>query len=121
MKLLLKSPDMQGVALVEVEGHVNPDDVLLPEAKNPLEFLLGPQWRARRIAVSLARVPQIGSTGIAWLVTSHSGCKKGGGIFVMHSLSAFVKDEVQILALPKIMHIATNEFDARALALREKP
>jgi anti-anti-sigma factor len=89
-------------------------------SENPLDTVLGDTWREKRLLLDLDRTNFIDSRGIGWLVQCHSGCKNGGGSFVIHSLTPSVRQVLELLKLPRVLAIARTETEARTLIAAAK-
>ena len=113
MKIHLKGTEPSGVVLLDVEGNINSEDFSSYQ-QNPLDEVVGADWRGKKLLMNLKRAEIVGSPGIGWLVATHSACAKGGGKLVLHSLAPFIKGELELLGLVRLLHIAPTEPDARA-------
>jgi anti-anti-sigma factor len=115
MKIHLKRSEPSGIVLLEVAGSINSDDFVSYQ-QNPLDEVVGADWRGKRLLMDLSRAEVVGSPGIGWLVATHSACAKGGGKLVLHSLASFIKGELELLGLVRLLHIVASEAEARAKA-----
>ena len=115
MKIHLKGTKPSGVVLLEVEGSINSDDFVSYQ-QNPLDEVVGVDWRGKKLLADLSRTEVVGSPGIGWLVATHSACAKGGGKLVLHSMAPFIKGELELLGLVRLLNVAPGEAEAQQMA-----
>ena len=82
-----------------------------------MELLLGATGFSRKLLLNLEKTDYIDSSGIGWLVICHRNFVKSNGKLVLHSVPQRVFQVLELIGLPKIMHIAQDETAARAMAL----
>lgn len=68
----------------------------------------------RNILVDLTKVPYVDSTGIGFLVSSHTGVSTQGGSFKLLKPSLRVREVLKITRLDKIFEVFENEEEAVA-------
>jgi stage II sporulation protein AA (anti-sigma F factor antagonist) len=91
----------------------------LDHRRDQIEMLLGRPGYSRKVLLNLEKTTYIDSTGIGWLLMNHKRFLQAGGKLVLHSIPPMVYQVLQLLNLPSIVSMATNEATARAIALGE--
>ncbi len=114
MKFSQLSVEDEGLIQVAAEGKLSGEDIQ-SAGQNPFETALGPIWYRQRVLFSMDRVSFIDSSAIGWLIKSHKEFKKHGGRMVVHSLPSHVEQIFKLLSLDKVVTLADDETDARAL------
>jgi anti-sigma B factor antagonist len=109
MKLKIKA-QKNGLVLVEVSGEVVQKH--LPQMKDPLAQLLGPDCYKDIVLLDLHDIQAIDSSGIGWLLVSHKRFRNQGGRLIMHSLSPFVREMMRILNMQLVFTMVEDEQSA---------
>ncbi len=117
MHLSVMSDDGDVVRL-QCEGEIGRVD--LEDDVKALAELLGDGFAARRALLSLEQARSIDSSGVGWLLTCHKLFDGGGGRLVCHSAPPLVEDVLELLRLPRVLHLAKDEAAARTLAAEGK-
>jgi anti-anti-sigma factor len=117
MKLTVVSDD-GNVVRVQCEGEIS--QIRFQSEGNPLENLLGPGCYARKVILDLQRADWIDSSGISWLVRTHTDFQRQSGAIVLYSVAPRVADVLRFCKMDRIFRMAGDEPSARALALGEK-
>jgi stage II sporulation protein AA (anti-sigma F factor antagonist) len=110
--------DDGGVLRVRLANHLTQEDV--QGDQDPLVALIGEAGFARKVLMDLGRVTYIDSSGISWLLICHKRFVQSGGKLVLHSVPPLVDQVLQLLRLPLILQMATDEKAARTLAVGGK-
>ena len=113
MKLSIVSDDGD-VLRLQASGQITQDQ-LSPDL-DELSDLLGPDGYARKVALSLADVDFIDSSGIGWLLRCHKHFREAEGRLVIHSVVPMVLEVLQVLRLDLVFQLADSESAALALA-----
>jgi anti-anti-sigma factor len=117
MKLSIVTDD-GSVVRVQCEGEIS--QIRFQSEGNPLENLLGPGCYARKVLLDLERADWIDSSGISWLVRTHTDFQKQGGAFILYALAPRVAEVLRFCRMDRIFRLAADEPAARALATGEK-
>lgn len=117
MKLTLVSSE-NSLLRLRCEGEVTPADFV--SGVNPFTELLGAECFSKKILLSLEKTSLVDTAGIGWLVMSHKAFQEQGGKLVVHSIPPLVDHVFRLLRMPKVLHLAANEFAAQALIQGEK-
>jgi anti-anti-sigma factor len=112
MKLSLVS-SADGACNVACSGELTMLDV---EGADPLEALIGPDVFGRPVFLDLGRTTYMDTAAVGWLIGLHKKFKQAGGRLILHSIPPLVDQMFQLLKLPAILHVASDEVAARALA-----
>jgi anti-anti-sigma factor len=102
------------VLRLQVSGRVTQDK--LSPTSDQLGDLLGTQGYARQVALSLADVDFIDTSGIGWLLARHKRFREAGGRLVIHSVMPMVLEVLKVLRLHTVLELADNESTALAMA-----
>ena len=113
MELTVASDD-GGVLRLQLAGSITQDD--LWPFSDPMLELLGEEGYARKVALSLADVDFIDSSGISWLLVRHKRFRQAEGKLVIHSVPPMVAEVVKMLRLNLVFLLADDETAAAALA-----
>jgi anti-anti-sigma factor len=84
--------------------------------KNPLEDLLGSDYFRSSVLLNLERISYIDTAAIGWFIHCHKACKGAGRRLVLHSIPPMVDQILQLLRMNEVLHLASDEAQARALA-----
>ncbi len=114
MKLTLIPTEPDAPIHVRAEGSITGADLSV-EGKDPLELLLGPQWKCRRVMLNLGAVTYIDSSAIGWLIDAQRSVRSGGGSFVVHSAQPNIRQILEVLKVGRVVPLAESESAARAL------
>ena len=118
MKLSIISRDKDYVH-VQCEGKISQDE--FTGEREPLGELLAPLAISReKILLDLERTTFIDSSGIGWLLQCHKHLREDGGELVIHSVPPLIQQVLELVKLPKIIHVAADAASARAYALGDK-
>jgi anti-anti-sigma factor len=109
--------ETRDVVRLRCEGTISQNE--FPIGADPLEKALGPGCFTRKVLLDLEKTSFIDSSGVGWLIGSHKHFEDGGGRLVVHSAPPLVDQVLQLLSMPKVLHIAADETKARHLALGE--
>jgi len=93
------------VGTVQLEGQAD-----------PLESLLGEAGYSKRVLLDLSAVDMIDSSGFSWLLTNHARCARSGGMLVPYAPSPRVAEAMRALGLKRILPVAADDAEARAIA-----
>lgn len=115
MNLHKVSDDGQVVGVACTERVTAAD---LAGGRDPMESLLGPSAFRRRVLLDLGGASAIDSSGIAWLVRTDRRFRQEGGKVVLHSVPPSVMDIMRVMRLPTLLHVASDEAQARAEVLQ---
>lgn len=96
------------------EGRVSQSD--FEPGRDPMEAMLGVRGFGRKVLLNLERTNYIDSSGIGWLVICHRHFTGAKGKLVLHSVPPRVLQVLELIGLPKVVHIAQDEAAARAMA-----
>ncbi len=116
MKLNLSSIDPAGFVRICTDGNITSNDLAVDE-KNPMENILGENWRTHRVLMDLGRTAFIDSSAIGWLIETNKGFREGGGKLVIHSLQPKVRQVMDLLRIDRALHLSVNEQSAKQLLL----
>jgi anti-anti-sigma factor len=114
MKLTVSGED-KNLLLLACEGRISQAD--FEPGRDPLESLLGSNGLSRKVLLNMEKTNYIDSSGIGWLVICHRHFAGAGGQLILHSVPARVFQVLELIGLPKVMHIAQDEAAARSMAL----
>lgn len=116
MKLNLISIEREGFVRVASDGNITAGD-FVPEAKNPMENLLGANWAAQRVLLNLDQTSYIDSSAIGWLIQCQKEFRTKGGGMVVHNVRPGVKQMLELLKIGRIVPMCDNELAAKTLLL----
>ncbi len=119
MKLTLVSIEKDGIIRVATEGNITTSD-FEAGGKNPLEAALGQTWFTNRVLLNMERTDYIDSSAIGWLIGCHKSFKDGGGVLIVHSVQPSVKQILDVLKIGRVVPLAKDEAEARAMAIGGK-
>jgi anti-anti-sigma factor len=102
-----------GVRRLACSGDVTMLDV---HGADPLEALLGPDGFGRTVVLDMGQTTYIDSAAVGWLFGLHRKFNQAGGRLILHSIPPLVDQVFQLLKLPTVLHVASDEAAARALA-----
>jgi anti-anti-sigma factor len=108
MKLSLVSIDPAGFVRVAADGTITAAD-FPPEARNPLEAILGSNWSSQRALVSWNTVSFVDSSAIGWLIETNKQFKAAGGRLVIHSIKPKVRQVLDLLRVGKAVLLAAPD------------
>jgi anti-anti-sigma factor len=111
---LTVTADEGELACLRCAGSIRQDDLV--SSSDAFEKGLGPRPFSRQVLLNLEQTTFIDSSGIAWLIRSSKQFLRCGGRLVLHSLSPRVAEVIRILRIRPLLHIASNEAEARTLA-----
>jgi len=106
MRLAIHSDEGE-VTRVEVSGEVV--HLGAADGKNPLDELLGSGCYQGKVLLDMHSVDRIDSSGVGWLLRSHTEFRTQGGKLVIHSVSPFARDVLKVLNLHRVLHMAEDE------------
>ena len=105
---------------VRCEGNISQDG--FTDEADPLRPLLASQGNPRqKVILDLERANFIDSSGIGWLLMWHKRLRENGGELIIHSVPPLIQQVLELVRLPKIIHVAPDAASARAYALGTKP
>ena|ERR1051325_5944603 len=84
--------------------------------KNPLEDLLGSDYYQNHILLHLERITYVDTSAVGWFIHCHKACKSAGRKLVLHSIPPMVDQILQLLRMNEVLHLASDEAQARAVA-----
>lgn len=113
MKLTVQETDSASITHVLAEGDITIADFADP-GKNPLELILGPDWAAKRLLVSMERIGFIDSSAFGWMFDCHRRCLQKGGNIAWFGPTPRVKEMIDLLKMRHLMAIYDTEAEARA-------
>jgi anti-anti-sigma factor len=116
MKLTLLSIEKDGTIRVATEGNITTTD-FESGGKNPLEKTVGATWFSTKVLLNMEKTDYIDSSAIGWLISCHKSFKDGGGTLIVHSVQPSVKQILDVLKIGRVVPIAKDEADARAMAI----
>jgi stage II sporulation protein AA (anti-sigma F factor antagonist) len=102
---------------VALEGRVSKDNS--EPGRDSINILFGPLGFTRKVLVDMSKTTYIDSSGIGWLVVCHKKFEDAKGKLILHSIPPRVYQVLDVIGLPKIMHVAPDEATARAMAMGE--
>jgi hypothetical protein len=103
-----------GFVRFEALGKISRDS--WTQHNDPLIDLCGDDIYQRKCLLSLNHALYIDSTGVEWLLTAHRRFQAGGGMLILHSLTAAGKQLLKIMRMHLVLQIADNERKALELA-----
>jgi anti-anti-sigma factor len=112
MKLSVLSRNEDAVYL-RLEGRVSQREVAPNE--EPLGDLLGQEAYNRKLAIDLADVVTLDSSGVNWLLICQKRARQANGQLVLHSLSPIARNVIRVLNLQTVFQLAEDEQAARRL------
>jgi stage II sporulation protein AA (anti-sigma F factor antagonist) len=118
MQLMLLSSD-DDMIRIQCEGTISQRD--FEPDNDPIEALLGADCYCRNVLLNLDRTHYIDSSGVGWLMGRHKHFLKNGGRLVLYAIPPMVSQVLHLLRMSLILHMATDETAARALAAGGKP
>ena len=117
MKLELISSENRLVH-IESSGSITLMDV---QEQTPLAEFLGPDGFRNRILLKLDKTPYIDTGAVSWFIQVHKACKQAGGCLVLHSIPPLVLQILELLRMNKVLNLAEDETQARAMAQGAQP
>jgi anti-anti-sigma factor len=118
MKLSVISSD-NNLVHVRCEDKISQEE--FTDETEPLEELLSSQGGLRqKVLLDLERATFIDSSGIGWLLICHKHLRQAGGELIIHSVPPLIEQVLELVRLPKIIHVAADAASARAHALESK-
>jgi anti-anti-sigma factor len=75
----------------------------------------------KNLAVNLAAVPMLDSTGIGALVRTHKLLKEAGGIFTLFAPTRMVRQTLKMVRLDRVLGLYDDEASALAASLPPAP
>jgi anti-sigma B factor antagonist len=102
-----------GVRCLACSGAVT---MMTIQGDDPMGALIGLDGFSRTVLLDLGKTTYIDSTAVGWLLGLHKKFKQAGGQLILHSVPPLVDQVFQLLKLPTVLHVASNETTARALA-----
>jgi len=115
MELKILSDPQEPTCRMAATGNITSRD-FDAGGPDPLDQLLGPNWPAQNIVISLEDVPYMDSSGIGWLVASDRRSKQNQGALIFHSIHPTVSQMLQLLKMGTVLSLADDEEAAVALA-----
>lgn len=103
-------PESEEIVSLQLSGTVSKDGWVMN--RDPLIDRQGEQIFKKPIAISLADVDYIDSTGVEWLLSCHSRCGKDGGQMVLHSTSPMAAQILQMMRMDLTLNIVETENEA---------
>jgi anti-anti-sigma factor len=113
MKLTMLSRE-DGLVRLACEGSLTAP--ALEGADDPFDRTLGPDDFRRTVLVDLGRSTYLNSSGISWLIESHSRFRRQGGRLVLHSLVDPVSLVARLTRLDALLDVVDDEPAARGLS-----
>ncbi len=120
IKITSLTPPQEGIYYLAAEGDFTASSTPL-NTRHPFEELVGTDWKAQKILLNFDRVTYIDSSAIGWLISCHRDFKHGGGRLVLHSVPPSVKQVLDILRVGKIIPMAADEIEGRAMLAEGVP
>lgn len=117
MQLIVIADDKEVVRL-QCAGEITQNDV--QNRRDPVEALLGWGGYSRKVLLNLDKTTYIDSSGISWLLTLHKHFNQAGGKLVLHSVPPAVRQVMQLLRIPMVLHVVNDEATAQKLVAGEK-
>jgi stage II sporulation protein AA (anti-sigma F factor antagonist) len=118
MKLSVISSD-DNLLHVRCEGTISQNE--FTDETEPLRELLASQSGPRqKVILDLERATFIDSSGIGWLLICHKRLRENGGELIIHSVPPLIEQVLDLVKLPKIIHVSLDAAGARAYALGAK-
>jgi len=115
LKLSLLSIDNHGLIHARAEGCITSLD-FPAGGVDPLEALLGANWKAGRVVLDFTSVRYVDSSAVGWLIGAQRAFRTGGGRLVLHSVQPMVRQIFDVLKVARVVAIAENVAAARELA-----
>jgi anti-anti-sigma factor len=113
MRVKLVSKD-DAVTSVAAAGEITQSAFVTED--EPLALAFGEQIYSSRLLLGLSEAVYVDSRGVGWLLKCHKRCREAGGVLVIHSIPPFVSDVLRVLRLNKVLDLADDEEQARAVA-----
>jgi anti-anti-sigma factor len=113
MKIALAGFEKTGVVKLTAEGTFTAAD-LPADGKNPLEGVLGPNWKTFNVLMDFGAVSYIDSSAIGWLLGTQKTFREGGGNFAIYRIQPAVKQVLDLLKVGRVVHLCDTEDAARA-------
>ncbi len=118
MKLSVISSD-DNLVHIQCEGKVSQEE--FTDDLEPLGELLASHGGLRqKVLLDLERTTFIDSSGIGWLLICHKHLREAGGELIIYSVPPLIEQVLELVKLPKIIHVAADAASARAYALGSK-
>jgi anti-sigma B factor antagonist len=114
IKITPVAPPQDGIYYLAAEGDFTAQDMPI-NSRHPFEEFVGPSWGAQKILLDFEQVTYIDSSAIGWLISCHRDFKHAGGLLVLHSVPQMVKQVLDILKVGKIIPLAADEREGRAV------
>jgi anti-anti-sigma factor len=115
LKLSLLAIDNHGLIHARAEGSITSHD--FPAAGvDPLEALLGANWKAGRVVLDFSSVRYVDSSAVGWLIGAQRAFREGGGRLVLHSVQPMVRQIFDVLKVGRVVPMAEDLEAARQLA-----
>jgi stage II sporulation protein AA (anti-sigma F factor antagonist) len=111
-------PSDDGITRIQCEGTVSQRD--FEPGSDPLEELLGADCFQRSILLNMEKTHYIDSSGVGWLMGRHKQFLKAGGRLILYDIPPMVSQVLNLLRMGLILHMASDEASAVALAKGEK-
>jgi anti-anti-sigma factor len=119
MKMSMISND-DNLVHVRCEGTISQAE-FIGETEPLGELLASVGGTRRKVLLDLERANFIDSSGIGWLLICHKHLREDGGELIIHSVPPLIEQVLELVKLPKIIHVAGDAASARAYALRAQP
>ena len=107
MKLTLVSIDKHLVRVV-IEGEITMRD-FSAEGPDPFYALLGASWATHKVILDFSKVGFVDSSAIGWLMTCRREFDRNGGLFLVHSIQARVRQVLDLLRVGKSLALLADE------------
>ena len=116
LRLALLSIDNHGLIHARAEGTITAHD--FPAGRvDPLEALLGANWKAGRVVIDFSSVRYVDSSAVGWLIGAQRAFREGGGRMVLFGVQPVVRQIFDVLKVGRVVPIAENVAAARELVL----
>ena len=116
LKLSITSIDNHGLVHARAEGSITALDFAV-DASDPLEALLGANWKAARVVLDCAALRYVDSSAVGWLIGAQRAFRAGSGRLVLHSVQPMVRQIFDVLKVARVVPIAETVTAAREMAM----
>jgi anti-anti-sigma factor len=116
MVLKLVSIEQQGIVHIAAEGNLTSANIDTA-GPNPLETLLGGNWKSNRMLLDLSKTAYLDSCAVGWIIGTNRTIREGGGKLIIHSLQPPVRQLMDVLKVGRAVAIADGQASAREALL----